>query len=146
MEDNGITMEACGACLLSQPWLICYCKSHFGTREVSGHISVTQMHTHMHTRMHTHTLGKLWNFIVRSSFTLIHHHYILLTCIFHPIYSRISFLYVAIVYICINLFMILKIKTVFEVLSLLLLIVLLTTSYRKYEKQWNENNEKWNKF
>lgn len=41
MEDNGITMEACGACLLSQTWLICYCNIHFGTCKVSGNINVT---------------------------------------------------------------------------------------------------------
>lgn len=42
MEDNCITMEAWGACLLSQHWLIRYCKGHFETHKVSEHINLNE--------------------------------------------------------------------------------------------------------
>lgn len=41
-EESRITMEARGACLLSQHWLIRYCKGHFGTHKVSEHINLTE--------------------------------------------------------------------------------------------------------
>lgn len=101
MEDNGITMEAWGACLLSQPWLICYCKSHFGTRKVSGHISLTvcePTHTHTHIRP-GFTVPLQRKFIVRSSYTAIHLHYVL--DIFHPMYSRVHIIMCIVLLFCI---------------------------------------------
>lgn len=41
-EDNRITMEAWGTCLLSQRWLIRNCKGHFGTHKVSKYINLTE--------------------------------------------------------------------------------------------------------
>lgn len=92
MEGNGITMEAWGACLLSQPWLICYCKSHFGTHKVSGHISLTVCEPALtHTHAHTYTLpgaavSLQSKFTVKFSCAII---YIIILYISHAMYSRI---------------------------------------------------------